>query len=158
MLLTFKALTTHQPNYLYNQLHVCTLVRQLQSTCSTNCLQLNRSRTMCADQDFRNATPLIWNSLPHQLTNYLSSPASFHHNLKTHFLLKSFCHWLLWPVCNCDSSHYSDIWRPQLRNNNKLTIISCLELVHIGIWSLPSYIKIKMPKTTNFCLCPRFIL
>jgi len=35
---------------------------------------------------FRNASPEVWNSLPHQLTDDLSCPASFHHNLKTHLL------------------------------------------------------------------------
>ena len=64
-LLTFKALTTHRPDYLYDQLHVCAPVRQLRSTVSTNRLQLNRSRTVFADRAFRNAAPLVWKSLPH---------------------------------------------------------------------------------------------
>ena len=80
-LLTFKALTTHRPDYLYDQLHVCAPVRQLRSTVRTNRLQLNRSRTVFADRAFRNAAPLVWNSLPHQLTDHLASPASFCRNL-----------------------------------------------------------------------------
>ena len=89
-LLTFKALTTHRPDYLYDQLHVCAPVRQLRSTVNTNRLQLNRSRTVFADRAFRNAAPLVWNSLPHQLTDDLSSP--FRRNLKTPFFFKSFRH------------------------------------------------------------------
>ena len=139
-LLTFKALTTHRPDYLYDQLYVCAPVRQLRSTVRTNRLQLNRSRTVFTDRAFRNAAPLVWNSLPHQLTNDLSSPASFRRNLKTHFFFKSFRHWLPWPVRNCDSSIYFDwhMLHHQLHNNNN-NIERQLQPTHSNQWCATNY-------------------
>jgi len=104
-LLTFNALTTHQPAYLYDQQQLCGPTRQIRSSDKINRLQLNSSKTVFAiNHAFRNATPLVWNGLPHHLTNDLSSLASFRHNLKTHLFTKSFRHWLPWPVCNGGSS------------------------------------------------------
>jgi len=97
--LTFKALTTGMPDYLSDQL-------QLRSSDRKNRLYLNSHRTTFASRAFHNAAPVVWNSLPHHLTDDLPCPASFRHNLKTHLFTKSFRHWLPWPVCNCDSSIY----------------------------------------------------
>jgi len=81
-------------------------VRQLRSSDRKNRLYLNSHRTTFASRAFRNAAPVVWNNLPHHLTDDLSSPASVRCNLKTHIFSKSFRHWLPWPVCNCDSSIY----------------------------------------------------
>jgi len=67
---------------------------------------LNSHQTTFASWAFRNAAPVVWNSLPHQLTDDQAYPASFRHNLKTHLFSKSFCHWLPRPVRNGDSSIY----------------------------------------------------
>jgi len=49
--------------------------------------------TAFANRASCNVAPVIWNSLPHHLTDDLSYPASFRRNLKTHFYKKSFhCH------------------------------------------------------------------
>jgi len=45
-----------------------------------------------ASRAFRNAAPVVWNNLPHHLTDDLSCPASFRRNLKTHLFRKSFRH------------------------------------------------------------------
>jgi len=102
-LLTFKALKQAS---LSGQLQLCASVWQLRSSDRNNRLYLNSHRTTFASRAFRNAAPIIWNSMSHQLTDDLSCPASFHHNLKTHLFSKSFRHWLLWPVRNYDSSIY----------------------------------------------------
>jgi len=91
-LLTFKALTTGKPDYLSEQLQLCAPVRQLRSSDRKNRLYLNSHRTTFASRAFRNAAPVVWNNLPHHLTDDLSCPASFRRNLKTHLFSKTFCH------------------------------------------------------------------
>jgi len=91
-LLSFKALTTGKPNYLSDQLQLCSPVRQLRSSDKKNRLYLNSYRTTFDSRAFRNATPVVWNNLPHHLTDDLSRPASFHCNLKTNLFSKSFRH------------------------------------------------------------------
>jgi len=81
-LFAFQALTTGKPDYLSDQLQLCAAVRQLCSSDRKNRLNLNSHRTTFASWAFRNAAPVVWNSLPHQLTDDLSYPASFRHNLK----------------------------------------------------------------------------
>jgi len=83
-LLTFKGLTTRKPDYLSDQLQLCAPVRQLRSSDRKNRLYLNSHWTTFASWAFCNAAPVIWNSLPHHLTDDLSCPASFRLNLKTH--------------------------------------------------------------------------
>ena len=103
-LLTFKALALCKPDYLSDQLQICSPVRQLRSSDRKNRLLLKNPRRAFASRAFCNAALVIWNSLQHQLTDDFSSPASFRRNLKTLFFNKSFHHWLPWPVRNCDSS------------------------------------------------------
>jgi len=105
-LLTFKDLKTGKPDYLSDQLQLCAPVRQLRSSDGKNRLYLNTHWTTFASRAFCNAAPVVWNNLPHHLTDDLSCPASFRHNLKTHLFSKSFHHWLPWPVRNCYSSIY----------------------------------------------------
>ena len=52
---------------------------------------LKNPRTAFVSWAFRNAAPIVWNSLPYQLT---SSPASICRNLIKHFFSRSFHHWL----------------------------------------------------------------
>jgi len=105
-LLTLKALTTGKPDYLSDQLQLCAPVRQLRSSNRKNRHYLNSHRTTFASRAFPNAAPVVWNNLPHHLTDDLSCPASFRCNLKTYLFSKSFRHRLPWPVRNCDSSIY----------------------------------------------------
>jgi len=85
-LLTFKALTTGKLDYLFDQLQLCAPIRQLRSSATKNRLYLNSHRTTFASRAFRNVAPVVWNNLPHHLTNELSCPASFRRNLKTQSL------------------------------------------------------------------------
>jgi len=105
-LLTFKALTTGKPDYLSDQLQLCSPVRQVRSSDRLNHLYLNNYWTTFASLAFHNAVPVVWNNLPHHLTDDRSCPASFRRNLKTHLFSKSFRHWLLWPIRHFDSSIY----------------------------------------------------
>jgi len=98
-----------KPDYLSDQLQLYAPVRQLRSSDRKNRLYPNSHRTTFTSCAFRNAAPVVWNSLPHHLTVDLSCPASFHRNLKTHLISKSFRHWQPWLCfhpCNCDSSIY----------------------------------------------------
>ena len=136
-LLTFNALTTGKPDYLSDQLQLCAPVRQLRSGDRKNRLYLNSHRTTFASRAFWNGAPVVWNSLPHQLTDDLSSAVSFRRNLKTHLFSKSLRHWLSWPVRDCDSSIY--FWLTYVAsstaNNNSCTFKAVLS---VGTIPLPS--------------------
>jgi len=75
--LTFKAPTAGKPDYLSNQLQLCVPVRQLRSNDRKNRLYLTSHRTTFASRAFRNAAPVVSNSLPHESTDDLSWPAYF---------------------------------------------------------------------------------
>ena len=91
---------------LSQQASQTTCLTRFSSSDRKNRLNLKSHRTTFASQAFRNAAPVVWNSLPHRLTDDLSCLDAFRHNLKTHLFSKSFRHWLPWPVRNCDSSIY----------------------------------------------------
>jgi len=83
-----------------------------------------------ASRAFRNAALVVWNDLPHHLTDdlswsdyvmrttsigealnrimlcYVMSCLFSSQRKNTHLCSISFCHWLPWPVRNCDSSIY----------------------------------------------------
>lgn len=91
-LLTYKTLVTKQPSYLYELLHVHQPTRSLRSAKQVNRLEVNSSRTCFASRAFCHASPTVWNSLPHELTNDLSSLSSFKRCLKTYMYRRSFNH------------------------------------------------------------------
>jgi hypothetical protein len=91
-LLTFKVVTTHSPGYLNDLVKFHTPVRELRSNIKTNSLLIDRVRTVFGSRAFRHAAPTIWNSLPSELTQDLSSLNSFKSRLKTHFFRCAFCH------------------------------------------------------------------
>ena len=71
-LLTRKTLTTQQPSYLYEQLHLYRPARQLRST-DHNRLDDRVVKTVFASRAFSHAAPTIWNNLPTDLIDELSS-------------------------------------------------------------------------------------
>jgi len=89
-LLTFKTLTTKQPSYLHELLQVHRPARLLRSNEHINRLHDNGARTSFATRAFSHAAPTIWNSLPQELTNDLSSLSVFKRNLKTFLYSRSF--------------------------------------------------------------------
>lgn len=91
-LLTFKVVTTQQPGYLHDLVKFHTPVRELRSNSKINSLHINNSRTVFASRAFCHAAPTIWNSLPAELTEDLSSLNSFKSRLKSHLFRKAFRH------------------------------------------------------------------
>jgi hypothetical protein len=91
-LLTYKTLVTKQPSYLHELLHVHQPTRSLRSAEQVNRLVVNSSRTCFANRAFCYTAPTVWNSLPHDLTNDLSSFPSFKRLLKTYMYRRSFNH------------------------------------------------------------------
>lgn len=91
-LLTFKTLVLKQPSYLHELLHVHQPTRSLRSTQQANRLHVNSSRTSFGSRAFSHAAPAVWNSLPYDLTNNLSSIVSFKRGLKTFMYRRSFNH------------------------------------------------------------------
>ncbi len=106
--LTYKALQSHRPSYLYNHL----ILQSKRSTRSGDTVTLQRpstsSRLKITDRSFTHHAPLLWNSLPTELrqpvihslhttqsdstiTPLLALSASqFHSKLKTHLFRQSF--------------------------------------------------------------------
>ena len=91
-LLTFKVITTQQPSYLHDLVKFRTSVRDLRSSSRINSLQTDSSKTVFASRAFRHSAPIIWNNLPSELTDDLSSLNSFKSRLKTHLFRKAFRH------------------------------------------------------------------
>jgi len=91
-LVTFKTLTTKQPSYLYELLQLHRPTRQLRSNLQENRLHDFRARTAFGSRAFCHAAPTVWNSLPIELTNDLSSLLTFKRNLKTFLYNRSFNH------------------------------------------------------------------
>jgi len=126
-LLTFKTLTTKQPSYLHKLLHVHRPARLLRSNEHINWLHDNGARTSFATRAFSHAAPTIWNSLPQELTNDLSSLSVFKRNLKTFLYSHPFSQWHT-PVPRLRFVTYCD-WlmsRYQLCNYNNNLLPSCL--------------------------------
>jgi len=143
VLLTFKALKEGKPDYLSGQLQLCAPVRQLRLSDRKNRLYLNSHQTTFASCAVRNAAPVVWNNLPHQLTDDLSCPASFRRNLKTRLFSKSFRHWLQRPVRNCDSSIY--FWLTYICCITNC-LISCLVTI---LWNTLNHNKLNISSTVN---------
>ena len=85
-LMSYKVLTTNQPEYLADLIHYHQPQRQLRSA-SHRLLQCSTPRTVFASRAFCFSAPKIWNSLPHDLTDNQLTLASFKRGLKT-FLFK----------------------------------------------------------------------
>ena len=86
-LLTFNALTTHQPSYIHDLLHLHCSSRPLRSS-SHNLLEIPRMRTGFAQRSFTYSAPHIWNSLPHVITDNLDVTANtFKTKLKTFYYI-----------------------------------------------------------------------
>jgi hypothetical protein len=89
--LTFKALTTQQPNYRHELICVCNSARQLQ--CSRLMLLHNdRTKLSFADRAFSLAAPTLRNSLSQCIICDLSiSTATCESHLKTVLYSRAFC-------------------------------------------------------------------
>ena len=85
-LLTCKTLTTQQLSYLYELLHLYRPARQLCST-EHNRLDDRVVKTIFASRAFSHAAPSVWNNLPTDLTDELSSITVFKWHLKIVLLL-----------------------------------------------------------------------
>src|SRR5664279_1822848 len=88
--LTFKTLTTSKPSYLSELLHSHTPARQLRSNEHAKRQHVIRAKTSFGQRAFSYAAPTVWNSLPHELTNNLSSFSAFKRCLKTFLYTRSF--------------------------------------------------------------------
>jgi hypothetical protein len=88
--LTFKSLVSRQPSYLCELFDVHQPSRSLRSSSQENRLNVIRCRTSFASRAFCHAAPTVWNCLPAELTNNLSSLASFKRCLKTYLYRRSF--------------------------------------------------------------------
>lgn len=91
-LLTFKTLTTGRPSYLHELLQVHRPTRLLRSNEQINRLHDHGARTSFASRAFCHAAPTVWNYLPRELTNDLSSLSTFKRLLKTSLFSRSFDH------------------------------------------------------------------
>ena len=80
-LLTFKILTLRQPDYLSELLHLHIPARQLRSGDKVNQLHFCSVKTAFAGRAFSNAAPTVWNSLPCDETEDLSSLTWFKRKL-----------------------------------------------------------------------------
>ena len=72
-LLTFKVVTSQKPNYLFDLIRFNIPVRQLRSSDRQNRLYTGASKTVFASRAFCYAAPTVWNRLPFELTDDLSS-------------------------------------------------------------------------------------
>ncbi len=89
-LITFKSLTLQQPSYLHELLTVAHPTRSLRSSTQVNRLEPTCPRTSFGSRAFSCSAPAVWNSLPLELTNNLSSLPSFKRDLKSHLYRRSF--------------------------------------------------------------------
>lgn len=87
--LIYKTLTTQQPSYLYELLQLHRPARQLRSS-QHNRLDDVVVGTVFAGRAFAHAAPTIWNSLPTELTDQLTSITVFKRHLKTYLYRQSF--------------------------------------------------------------------
>ena len=91
-LLTFKTLVLRQPSYLHELINIRQPTRSLRSSTRVNCLHVNIAHTSFGSRAFSHAAPAIWNSLPDELTNDLSSITTFKRGLKTYMYRLAFNH------------------------------------------------------------------
>jgi len=91
-LITFKTLVTNKPSYLHELLQLHNPARLLRSNDQVNRLNNPITRTVFASRAFCHAAPAVWNSLPRELTNELSSLTTFKRGLKTYLYSRSFNH------------------------------------------------------------------
>ena len=71
-LLTYETVTTQQPSYLHELLHLYRPTRQLRSS-EHNRLDDRVVKTLFAGRAFSHSAPTVWNTLPTDLTDQLSS-------------------------------------------------------------------------------------
>jgi len=91
-LMTFKIVTTQQPGYLFDLVKFHTPARSLRSSTKVNRLHVEMSKTVFASRAFHHAAPAVWNCLPPELTNDLTSITTFKSGLKTHLYCRAFRH------------------------------------------------------------------
>jgi len=89
-LLTFKVVTSQKPDYLFDLIRFNIPVRQLRSSDRQNRLYIGASKTVFASRAFCYAAPTVWNKLPCELTDDLSSLNIFRRKLKTHLYRNAF--------------------------------------------------------------------
>ena len=89
-LLTFKTLSTHQPAYLDELLHLHRPSRHTRSS-EHNVLSVLRARTAFGQRRFSCTAPTVWNSLPYSITDDLNvSLPTFKSKLKTFLYSRSY--------------------------------------------------------------------
>ena len=91
-LLTFKTFVSRQPSYLHELIHIRQPARSLRSSTQVNRLHVNIAPTSFGSRAFSHASPAVWNILPEELTNDLSSITTFKRGLKTHMYRLAFNH------------------------------------------------------------------
>src|SRR5208282_351653 len=91
-LMTFKCITTQQPGYLFDLVNFHTPARSPRSSTRVNRLHAVMSKTVFASRAFYHAAPFVWNNLPPELTNDLTSITTFKSGLKTHLYCRAFRH------------------------------------------------------------------
>ena len=84
-LMTYKVLTTNQPEYLADLIHFHQPQRQLRSS-SHRLLQCMTAGTVFGSRAFCVSAPKIWNSLPHDMIDNQLTLASFKRSLKFFFI------------------------------------------------------------------------
>jgi len=89
-LITFKALTTHQPQYLSELIHLYEVPRQLRSR-GVNILQNTGTTLGFSRRAFCHASPAVWNNLPQSVISDLTvNTDTFKCRLKTALYSRAF--------------------------------------------------------------------
>src|SRR5664279_3765666 len=87
--LTFKTITINKPLYLTELVSAHRSARELRSS-SHNRLHIKRFRTVFGSRAFQHAAPEVWNSLPSELIDNITSLDTFKSHLKTYLYGLSF--------------------------------------------------------------------
>jgi len=89
-LITFKALTTQQPQYLSELIRYYEAPRQLRSR-GVNILQTNATAQDFTKRAFCHASPTVWNSLPQSVISDVTvTTGTFKHRLKSAMYTRAF--------------------------------------------------------------------
>jgi len=75
-MITFKALTTQQPQYLSELIHYYEAPRKLRSR-GVNILQTSATALDFSKRAFRHASPTVWNSLPQSVISDLNYNSNY---------------------------------------------------------------------------------
>jgi len=97
-LITFKALTTQQPQYLSELIRYYEAPRKLRSR-GVNILQTNATALDFSKRAFCHASPTVWNSLPQSVISDLTvTTGTFKHRLKSAMYTRAFLQWHVTPT------------------------------------------------------------